>query len=68
MLFQLSPTASKKSGGGSDDGAEDDDDEEDDEKLSTSCSSDIDPERLKAFNVCRFLLSNCTSRLNCPYQ
>ena len=48
-LLQLSPTTSKKS---SDDAEDDDeDDEDDDEKLSTSCTSDIDPERLKAFNV-----------------
>lgn len=43
-FLQLSPATSKKS---SDD---DDDDGEDDEKMSIS-ASDVDPERLKAFNV-----------------
>ena len=44
-MLQISPKSSKK---GSDDG--EDDDDEDDDNLSMS-PTEVDPERLKAFNV-----------------
>lgn len=59
----MSPTTSKKS---SDDAEDDDiDDDDDDEKLSTSCTSDIDPERLKAFNVSHSSLSVNNVTVDC---
>ena len=60
--LQPSPKSSKR---GSDDGDDDEDDGDEDDTLSIS-PTEVDPERLKAFNVCILPLSNiclCFSRL-----